>query len=205
VSAGRGAILSARDAAEAAGDRWAPWAVAALTLLALLAGWALRASVLAETRTLGDPASGLTLAVPVAWQARTDPGGALLAARDPQSPATGVWIESRELGDLDASLAQRSYPFELGDTLPAFRLVGAPEEVLLDGDRGVRIDYAYLIDPSAGNVLVQDYPVVIAASATLVARAGRLYIVTTTTDAARLDEPDHQAELERIVASVRLP
>jgi len=184
-------------------DRWAPWAVLAVTLLALAAGWVLRASVLDRTRELADRASGVSVAVPEDWQTGTPGDGAVLAAHDPRDPHTALTVTVRDLGERDAQLAQQSYLFSLGQTLDGFRVIDPPEPAEVGIDPAVRFTYVYIDDPVRTNPLSRSYPVVVAASGTLIARGGKLYVVTTTTDAAQ--EQQHAAQLDQIVQSIRLP
>jgi hypothetical protein len=184
-------------------DRWAPWAVLGVTLLALVAGWALRASVLGRTRELADRSSGISVAVPQDWQAGAPEDGPVLAAHDPRDPHTALAIAVRDLGERDAQLAQQTYLFNLGQTLDGFRVIDPPEPAEVGIDPAVRFTYVYIDDPAKANPLSRSYPVVIAASGTLIARGGKLYVVTTTTDAARVEE--HAAQLDEIVQSIHLP
>jgi hypothetical protein len=190
---------------ESPGDRWAPWAVLALTLIALLAGWGLRAAVENRTRTLDDPATGVSLSVPAGWEVGAATDDVLLSARDPQDPLTQVRVSASDLGDRDVALAQQTYVFQLGQSLDNFRLIDAPENITLGADAGVRFRYAYVADPTANNPLGAGYPVVVAATATLVARGGTLYIITATLDAARLDDARAVERLDGVVNSVALP
>ncbi len=195
--------MSAAAGVQSRSDRWAPWAVLALTFAALAAGWVLRTSTEGRTRLIEDSASGVSLTVPETWRSATPQEGETLAARDSQDPTTRVAASVIDLGDRKAETVQRGYIFQLGQTLKSFRVIDPPSAVTVGGDAAVRFTYAYVDDPAAQNPESRQYPVVIAGEATLIARGGKLYALTATTGAARL--ADHADVLERIVQSVHLP
>ncbi len=126
------------------GDRYAQWTVALLAVLALLAGWMLKAGV--ENRSVGFEADGVSAQAPAGWLRMAGGETELLHAANPASDGFGttyvidtVPVPANATGGDVASLLSLSR----GQALTGFRVLDQ-FEVTVDGRAAYRMSFAYV-------------------------------------------------------------
>jgi len=155
--------------------------VALVTIAALLGALLLRQDVVGATRTFESDAAPFTMTYPATWGQVAPPAGTLLRIEDPRTTSTfkaTVTVENRELDPAAPptvqALADRR--IEQGGTLLAYRLLGN-EEATVAGARGLRLDYAYVVQPLDAPQLASP-PVVVRARQYIVVTASGAYYLT---------------------------
>lgn len=155
--------------------------VVLVTITALALALVLRQGIVGATRTVQADGSPFTMTYPATWDRVEPPAGILLRIEDPRAASafkTAVTVEGRDL-DLAVpptlqALADRR--IEQGAELLAYRLL-ATGEATIAGARGVRLDYAYVVQPLDSPQL-ESPPVVVRARQYIVVTANRAYYLT---------------------------
>lgn len=162
--------------------------VALVTIAALMVALLLRQGVVGATRTFQSDAAPFTLSYPATWHRVAPSAGILLRLEDPRAASTFKTTVTVENRDLDPAapptvqaLADRRIAQD-GDLL-AYRLL-ATEEATVAGARGLRLDYAYVVQPLDVPQLASP-PVVVRARQYIVVTANRAYYIT-------LDAPENE-------------
>jgi len=157
--------------------------VALVTIAALALALLLRQGVVGATRTFQSEVSPFSLTYPATWNRVESPAGILLRIEDPRAASTfktAVTVEGRDLDPAAPptlqALADRR--IEQGNNLLAYRLL-ATGEATIAGARGMRLDYAYVVQPLAAPQL-ESPPVVVRARQYIVVTASGAYYLTLT-------------------------
>jgi len=155
--------------------------VALVTIAALAFALLLRQDVVGATRTYQADGSPFSLPYPATWNRAAPPDGVLLRVENPRAASTfktAVTVEERELDPAAPptvqALADRR--IEQGRELLAYRLLGTDETTVV-GERGMRLDYAYVVQPLDAPQLASP-PVVVRARQYIVITANRAYYLT---------------------------
>lgn len=155
--------------------------VALVTIAALLAALLLRQGVVGATRTFQADTVPFTVTYPATWNQVAPPAGTLLLIEDPRAASTfktTVTVENRELDPASPptvqALADRR--IEQGGDLLAYRLL-ATNETTVAGARGLRLDYAYVVQP-LDTPQLESPPVVVRARQYIVVTASGAYYLT---------------------------
>lgn len=155
--------------------------VALVTIAALLAALLLRQGIVGASRVFEADAAPFTMTYPATWDRVAPPPGTLLRLEDPRAASTfktTVTVENRELDPAAPptvqALADRR--IEQGGNLLAYRLL-ATEETTVAGARGLRLDYAYVVQPLDVPQLASP-PVVVRARQYIVVAASGAYYLT---------------------------
>lgn len=179
--------------------------VALVVLLALTLGGLLRFWVDGDTRTFQEQGSAFRIAYPRTWASTEPPEGALLRVEDPRTDSafkTTLSVESRELDPASPPTLQTLIDrrIEQHGALTAYRLL-SNEEATVDGARGARIEYAYVVQPID---VPQRFsmPVVVQAREYVVVTRDRTYYIA-------LAAPQHEsaeafARFDRIIEGVNV-
>jgi hypothetical protein len=155
--------------------------VALVTIAALLLALQLRQGVVGATRTFQADGSSLTMTYPALWHRVEAPAGTVLQIEDPRAASTfktTVKVENRELDPATPptlqALADRR--IEQGGELLAYRLLSTGEATVANA-RGMRLDYAYVVQPLDAPQL-DSPPVVVRARQYIVVTANQVYYIT---------------------------
>jgi hypothetical protein len=179
--------------------------VAVVVLVALALGWLLRMQVEERTVTYQEPDSPFRIAYPATWTSAESLQDVLLKVENPQTDSafkTALTVERRDLDPtspptlqtlVDRRIVQRS-------ALTAYYFLG-DDEVTLDGARGARLQYAYVVQPIETPRRAA-LPVVVQASEYIVVAQDRTYYIA-------LVAPEHEyaaarARFERLLQTVRV-
>ncbi len=137
------AVTAARPA-RSLGDRYAELTVIAVTVLALLLGWALKSAV--EARAVPFEAAGIAAEVPAGWLRVTGGENELLRATNPASAGFGTTyvIETRPVaaGTTEAQVAGL-LALSRGQVLTGYRVLDQ-QPVTVDGRAGYRVAFVYV-------------------------------------------------------------
>ncbi len=182
--------------------------VALALLLALTLGGLLRYYwVDGNTRTFQDPGSPFRLAYPRTWASVAAPEGegALLRVEDPLTDSafkTTLTVEGREIDPASPPTLQTLVDrrIEQHGALAAYRLL-ASDEATVDGARGARLEYGYVVQPIDAPRRAS-LPVVVQAREYVIVAPDRTYYIT-------LAAPQHEyeaalARFERIIDGVHV-
>lgn len=179
--------------------------VALVVLVALGLGWLLRAQVDGATTTFQDQDSPLRIAYPKTWVGAESPQDALLRVENPRANSafkTTLTVESREIDPaspptlptlVDRRIAQHG-------ALTAYRLL-SNTDATVDGAKGARIEYAYVVQPIDAPQRLS-LPVVVQAREYVIVTADRTYYIA-------LAAPQHEyaaalARFDRIIEGVNV-
>lgn len=180
--------------------------VALVTIAALLGALLLRQDVVGATRTFQSDVPPFGMTYPATWSQVAPPPGTLLRIEDPRTASTfkaTVTVENRELDPAAPptvqALADRR--IEQGDGLLAYRLLGT-EEATVAGARGLRLDYAYVVQPLDAPQLASPPVVVRARQYIVVAASGAYYLTLDAPEGAFAVAADRFAGM---IEEVRIP
>ena len=192
------------------------WLVVVVVIVALLAGWGLKAVVEGGTATFSG--SGVTLEYPAGWVREDElEAGIVFRASDMRSGSsypTNVTLAATEAlpqlpveADAESAMLDRMTPaltawsFQRGQELTAFRVLDtAPAEV--GGREAAALHYAYVTEPLA-DPFRQALPVVIEAVDYLIPIGERTIVLTVAADGAQFQTVNAR-HFEAILSSVRL-
>lgn len=182
-------------------DRWAEWAVIALVALALVAGLAVRETVLSRTIPFSFPQAGISGRCPADWVRETgdDP---LLRARDPLGGAYGPVLELRSrllAAEGDPALVLDTLALERAGQGTAYETLRT-ERVAVEGKDAIQRTFAYVHVDS--NPYLTRLPVVVQGRDLALRDGDRLVVVTLLADAEHFD--DHLRYLRTFVESLQL-
>jgi hypothetical protein len=180
-------------------------AVALLVSVALALGALLGLRVDGATATFQEDGSPFRIAYPATWSVPEPPAGMLLRAEDPRTDSaykTTLTVERRDIDPaapptlqtlVDRRIAQRS-------ELTAHTLL-VNDEATVDGERGARLEYAYVAQPIEGPRR-SAVPVVVRAREYVVVAADRAYYITLAAPEAEADGAF--ARFERMIGEARV-
>jgi hypothetical protein len=124
--------------------RLADWAVIAVSVVALLAGWLIKNSV--ESRSIPFEASGISAQTPQGWLMTSAQGNEILHVSDPLSSGFGTtYIIENIPTASDATIGQgvSLLILERGQALTAFRVL-EQKQVTLFGRAAYEVSYVYV-------------------------------------------------------------
>ena len=182
-------------------DRFADGAVLGLVVIALLAGWLIKAGAEGATQPLSSEIGSFN--VPTGWRSDKSTG---LAAHDTRT-ASGVpttFSLATEALDGDPSLNALSTrrTIKLAQDLDGFSMLSTRTETV-DGNAATMLHYAYVVVPAAGTAGSERLPVVVEATDTLIKHGGQLVVVRFSSESSSFAA---LADLRaKIIASVKLP
>jgi len=174
------------------------WVVVAVVVVALLIGWMLKSLVESRTVTFSGPA--LSLNYPATWfrEMNPDDGDVIFSAADLgfgspyRSRVTVRTIEALpRLAGMDDEAASAAavitaWTFQRSRDLDGYRVLST-ESTVLDGRRGVRIDYAYVSNPIASPYR-KALPVVVEAVDYLFLVGDQTIVITTAADGTQFEQ-----------------
>lgn len=180
-------------------------AVIGLVLLALLAGWVLKAAMEEERTIFTDVDANLSLRYPASWVPQTEKG-TLLSISDLQSEGSfkvTFSVSVRELDPEDVKPVQElvvPFTVERGQELTGYRVleIGGTE---VDRLEAASITYGFVADPITSPLQTR-LPVVVQAMDILVIHGNNLYVFTFAAPAATFAQ--HAGTMEAILNSVDL-
>jgi hypothetical protein len=182
-------------------DRFADGAVIGLVVIALFAGWSIKAGAEGATQSLSSEIGSFD--APIGWRSDKSAG---LAAQDMRT-ASGVpttFSLTAEALDGDPSLNALSTrrTIELAQDLDGFSMLGTRADTV-NGEAATTLHYAYVVVPEAGLAGSERLPVVVQATETLIKRGGRLVVVRFSSESSSFAG---LADLHaKIIGSVKLP
>ncbi len=125
-------------------QKFADWAVTAVTIIALLVGWFYKNSVM--NRSLPFTSAGITVRTPSGWMVTSTQGNEILHVTDPLSTGFGTTytLETIPVAS-DATMDQVASMLTLqrGQALTAFRILGQ-ESVTVYNQKAYEINYVYV-------------------------------------------------------------
>jgi hypothetical protein len=125
-------------------QKFADWAVTAVTIIALLVGWFYKNSVV--NRSLPFTSAGITARTPSGWMVTSAQGNEILHVTDPLSTGFGTTytLENIPVAS-DATMDQVASMLTLqrGQALTAFRILGQ-ESVIVYNQEAYEIKYVYV-------------------------------------------------------------
>jgi len=126
------------------GYRFADWAVIAVTVVALLAGWLTKNSV--ENRSIPFEASGISAQTPQGWLMTSAQGNEILHVTDPLSSGFGTTYSIENIPvALDATVDQAVSLLTLqrGQALTAYRIL-EQKQVTVFGQAAYEVGYVFV-------------------------------------------------------------
>ncbi len=160
-------------------DRLVDWIVVAMIVVALLAGWGVKAA--AEGRTVMAEAGGLQLCYPAGWLRTEVEPPVLLRVEEWLGPARSViTVQRRPLPPVDNPLAavQQALTLERARAWTAYRTLETDENATIAGRTAGRIAFGYV--EANPNPFLQTMPVVMYGEDYLIRAGSDVYIVTLT-------------------------
>jgi len=182
---------------------WDP-AVLVFLVACLFIGWLVKAGVESRTISFDDSEIGISLRYPANW-VTTQEEDALLAVLDPQTPSTfntkltlhsEKWNEELELGSFIMELAAAR-----GASLPLYRTISM-NPIQVDDRKGMKVEYAYAIDPIGAHAGVVSIPKIVRALDVIVPKADKAYIITFAAEEKEYDR--YSPAFHAILESVRM-
>lgn len=179
--------------------------VALVALLALGLGWLIMQQTIGRTREFAAADTPLRLSYPAGWSSVDSLQDVLLKVEDPYAPSafkTSLSVEERLLDPaspptlqalLDRRVAERGQ-------LTGYHFI-AEQEATVAGERAIRSDYAYVVQP-IDEPRRPSLPVVVLAREYIVISGERSYYLTLA--APEADWERASARFEQIIASARL-
>ena len=179
--------------------------VALVVLVALALGWLLRYQVDGDTRSFQDPDSPFRISYPASWAGTEAPEDGLLRVEDPRTDSpfkTTLTVESRLLDPAALPTLQTLVDQRVAEqgALTAYRLL-SNADATVDGARGARIDYGYVVQPIDAPRRAS-LPVVVQAREYVVVAQDRVYYIAVAAPQHEYEEA--QARFERIVERVNV-
>src|SRR5919199_4682435 len=174
--------------------------VALMVLVALGLGLLLRYQVEGATREFRDPDSPLRISYPASWTGAESPEDALLRVEDPRTDSafkTTLTVESRLLDPAAPPTLQTIVDQRVAEqgALTAYRLL-SNGDATIDGARGARIEYGYVVQPIDAPRRAS-LPVVVQAREYVIVARDRVYYIAVA--APQHEYEDAQAQFERII------
>jgi len=167
-------------------DRLVDWLVVAMIVIALLAGWGVKAAV--EGRTVVAEAGGLQLRYPAGWLKVNAEPPVLLRAEEWLGPARSViTVQRRPLPAVENPLAavQQALTLERARGWTAYRTLETDENASIAGRPAQRVAFGYV--EANPNPFLQTMPVVMYGEDYLIRAGNEVYIVTLTAAEAYYD------------------
>ena len=179
--------------------------VALVVLLALGLGLLLRYQVEGATREFRDPDSPFRISYPASWVGAEAPEAGLLRVEDPRTDSafkTTLTVESRLLDPAAPPTLQTLVDQRVAEqgALTAYRLL-SNADATVDGARGARIEYGYVVQPIDAPRRAS-LPVVVQAREYVVVAQDRVYYIAVAAPQHEYEEA--QARFERIVERVQV-
>ena len=199
-------VATAKPQARLRGEGLTEWLVIGLVILALIAGWVLKASIQGQTATFASET--LSVRYPVDWLLGKDEE-ALFTVRDPDSLSTFKTTFSARMEPLGEVEEEEEYVFKVegvdasvkplgqvtglnaaanrlimrkNNDLKEYNVLSTTPTTLLD-QNAIAIEYAYVDSPRAGWATAPSLPVVVQAVDTVTVRGEQVYIFTYAADA----------------------
>ncbi len=180
-------------------DRLVSWIVVALVVVALLAGWGVKAA--AEGRTAAVEAEGLQLRYPAGWVRVSVEPPVLLRAEEWLGPArSAITVQRRPLPAVQNPLraAQQTLTMERARTWTAYRTLETDEAATVAGRAATRVAFAYV--ETNPNPYLETMPVVMYGEDYLIQVGNDVYVVTLTAPEAYYSRV--QKALQSVVRSL---
>ncbi len=179
--------------------------VALVVLVALAAGWLLRAQAIGGVKQFQAPDIPLRLAYPASWSVADSLQDVLLKVSDPQTDSafkTTLTVESREIDpaspiDMQTLLDRR---VEQHTKLTGYHFVGNSDTTVA-GVSSSALEYAYVVQP-IDQPRRAALPVVVRAREYIVAAADRTYYITLAAPENEFDAAS--AQFDRILQTVQV-
>jgi hypothetical protein len=138
------------------GEHFSEWLVAAITLVALLAGWLYKSSV--ENRSVLFESSGISAQTPQGWHSITPQGDEVLHVSDPLSSGFGTtYIVQRIPVEAGSAVGQAASLLTLqrGQQLTAYRVLDQ-KPVTVYGQEAYELSYVFV--ESDPNLTHDEFP-----------------------------------------------
>ncbi|MEI7646317.1 MAG: hypothetical protein WCJ55_18760 [Chloroflexales bacterium] len=180
--------------------------VALVVLIALGLGWLLMAQTVGRTRPFAEPNAGIQLAYPAGWISVDSFQDLLLKVEDPQTASafkTALSVERRDLDPANPPTLQTLIDRRVQEhaLLTGYHLL-ADSEATLAGQRAIRLEYAYVVQP-IDTPRRASLPVVVHAREYLIIAKDRSYDVALAAPEESFAQAS--AQFERIIQSIVLP
>ncbi len=180
--------------------------VALVVLIALGLGWLLMAQTVGRTRPFAEPNAGIQLAYPAGWISVDSFQDLLLKVEDPQTASafkTALSVERRDLDPANPPTLQTLLDRRVQEhaLLTGYHLL-ADSEATLAGQRAIRLEYAYVVQP-IDTPRRASLPVVVHAREYLIIAKDRSYDVALAAPEESFAQAS--AQFERIIQSIVLP
>jgi len=161
-------------------DRWSSAAIVALTVVALLLGWAVKAA--AEGRTSVYEADGMRIAYPAGWVRASSDTPVLLQVEKPVSPArTTLSLQRRPVTAETAnplSAVHQALTLERGRGWTAYRVLNVGPSAAVPGREALEVTFAFV--ETKANPFLSAAPVVMLGQEYLFAVDQAVQVVTLT-------------------------
>jgi hypothetical protein len=182
-------------------DRFADWAVIGLVIIALLAGWLIKAGVESATQALSSEVGSFN--APIGWRSDKSNGLAAQDARTASGVPTTFSLTTEAIdGDPSLNALSTRRTIKLAQDLDGFSMLDIRPETV-DGDDATTLHYAYVAVPEAGMAGSERLPVVVESTDTLIKRGGQLVVVRFSSESSSFAA---LAGLRaKIIGSVKLP
>jgi hypothetical protein len=217
-------VATAKPHARLRGEGLTEWLVIGLVVLALIAGWVLKASIQGQTATFASET--LSVRYPVNWLLGKDKE-ALFTVTDPDAFSTFKTTFSARIEPL-GEVEEQEYVFKvegvdasvkpLGEAtglnaaanrlvvrrskdLKEYNVLSARATTLM-GQEALAVEYAYVDSPRAGWATAPSLPVVVRAVDTVTVKGDQVYVFTYAADAHIFAQ--EKGTLATILESVRL-
>lgn len=167
------------------GDRLSVLSVILLALVALVAGWFLKAGV--ENRSQAFTTGSISANIPTGWLELTPAGNEVLHLTDrtPGGYGTTYLIETKAVPtDADPGQVAGLLTLERGTNLTAYRVLNQ-QGVLIQGQEAIEIDYVYV--ESAANLSHAVVPAVVRGVDYIFVKNGQAVIVGYRADQSNFD------------------
>ena len=179
--------------------------VVLVVLLALGLGLILRYQVEGATREFRDADSPFRISYPASWVGAEAPEDGLLRVEDPRTDSafkTTLTVESRLLDPAAPPTLQTLVDQRVAEqgALTAYRLL-SNADATVDGARGARIDYGYVVQPIDAPRRAS-LPVVVQAREYVVVAQDRVYYIAVAAPQHEYEEA--QSQFERIIERVNV-
>jgi len=168
-------------------DRWSSWAVVALTVVALLLGWAVKAA--AEGRTSVYDANGMRISYPAGWVRTNADSPVLLKVEKLVGPARTTLVLQRRPVTADATNAlnavHQALTLERGRSWTAYRVLSVTPSSAVPGRDALEVTFAYV--ETNPNPFLKAAPVVMMGQEYLFGVDQAVQVVTLTAAEANFD------------------
>lgn len=180
--------------------------VALVVIVALGVGWLLMAQTEGRTRTYADPDGGFRISYPAGWIGVDTLQDLLLKVEDPQTGSAfkatlGVERRLLDLADPPTLQALLDRRVEERGQLTGYHLL-ADDEATVAGQRAIRLEYAYVVQP-IDTPRRASLPVVVRARDYIVIAGDSAYYISLAAPAESYAQAG--PTFERIIRSIELP